>query len=83
MTSASGAQHLAQAFAASGLSRAFRRLAFASIGPVTSQAVRRLGGRVAAEASPSTIEGLVDAMAAMPRSGVPARGRVVQQGGRR
>jgi uroporphyrinogen III methyltransferase/synthase len=83
VTSASGAQHLAQAFAASGLSRAFRRLAFASIGPVTSQAVRRLGGRVAAEASPSTIEGLVDAMAAMPRSGVPARGRVVQQGGRR
>lgn len=35
---------------------------FASIGPITSDAVRELGYSVAVEADPSTIEGLVDAI---------------------
>jgi uroporphyrinogen-III synthase len=54
--------HLAQALEAAGQRRLFRRLPFASIGPVTSQAVRARGGLVAAEARQSTIEGLIDAM---------------------
>ena len=40
----------------------FARLRFASIGPVTSRAVRSHGGRVALEAKTSTIEGLVEAL---------------------
>ncbi len=34
----------------------------ASIGPITSDTVRKLGGSVAAEANPHTIEGLVEAL---------------------
>jgi uroporphyrinogen III methyltransferase/synthase len=62
VTSASCVDHLHAALAAAGQSRRFRRLRFASIGPVTSQAVRARGGRVAVEAAVSTIEGLVDAI---------------------
>jgi len=61
-TSASCVEHLFHAFRASGQLPRFRRLRFASIGPVTSQAVRAHGGRVAVEAKTSTIEGLIDAM---------------------
>ena len=61
-TSASCVEHLQQALRASGRMRLFRRLRFASIGPVTSAAARRHGGRVVVEAKTSTIEGLIDAM---------------------
>ncbi len=62
-TSASCADHLAQALAAAGEPKRFARLRFASIGPVTSAAIRKHGGRVAVEAKVSTMEGLVKAMA--------------------
>ena len=62
-TSASCADHVFAALQASGQASLFKRLRFASIGPVTSRAVRAHGGRVAVEAKVSTIEGLVDAMA--------------------
>ena len=62
VTSASCVEHLAQAMKSCGLSRQFPRLRFVSIGPVTSAAVRAHGGRVAVEASTSTIEGVVSAL---------------------
>ncbi|MBI2104774.1 MAG: uroporphyrinogen-III C-methyltransferase [Candidatus Omnitrophica bacterium] len=62
VTSASCVEHLIHALRAAGQGRQLRRLRFASIGPVTSQAVRARGGRVAVEAKTSTIEGLIDAM---------------------
>jgi uroporphyrinogen III methyltransferase/synthase len=62
VTSASCVDHLCQALAAVGRARLIRSLRFASIGPVTSAALRRRGGRVAVEARVATIEGLVDAI---------------------
>ena len=62
VTSASCVEHLWQALRAAGASETFRRLRFASIGPVTSAEVRARGGRVAVEASESTVEGLLRAM---------------------
>jgi uroporphyrinogen III methyltransferase/synthase len=62
-TSASCVDHLCQALGAVGRGRLIRLLRFASIGPVTSAAVREHGGRVAVEARVSTIEGLVEAIA--------------------
>ena len=62
VTSASCVEHLHEALKATGHPARFRQLRFASIGPVTSQAVCSLGGRVIVEAKTSTIEGLVDAM---------------------
>ena len=62
VTSASCVEHLRAALARAGLSRRMRELPFVSIGPVTSAAVRRSGGRVRAEASVSTIEGLMAAL---------------------
>ena len=62
VTSASCVEHLFHALRAAGQGRRFRRLRFASIGPVTSQAIRAHGGRVAVEAKTSTIEGLIDAL---------------------
>ena len=62
VTSASCVEHLFQALKACGHARRFRRLRFASIGPVTSRAIRAHGGRVAVEAKMSTIEGLLDAL---------------------
>ncbi len=61
-TSASCVEHLGEALRAAGQGARFRRLRFASIGPVTSSAVRARGGRVVVEAKVSTIEGLVDAI---------------------
>lgn len=61
-TSASCVDHLFQALRAAGQPAQFRRLPFASIGPITSAAVRARGGRVAVEARVSTIDGLVDAL---------------------
>ena len=62
VTSASCVEHLHRALQEAGRASLFRRLRFASIGPVTSAAVRTHGGRVAVQASVSTIEGLLDAM---------------------
>lgn len=63
VTSASCVDHLYQAMRAAGLGKQFSSLHFASIGPVTSSAVRACGGVVAVEAATSTIEGLVEAIA--------------------
>ncbi len=68
VTSASCVDHLAEALRATGNSRLFARLKFASIGPITSKAVREHGGRVAVEARVSTIEGLIDALSSRRRS---------------
>ena len=62
VTSASCVGHLRQALATVGKRRTFTTWRFASIGPVTSAAVRSHGGRVAVEATTSTIEGLVEAI---------------------
>ncbi|MDP3723779.1 MAG: uroporphyrinogen-III C-methyltransferase [Candidatus Omnitrophota bacterium] len=62
VTSASCVDHLASALRAAREGARFRQLRFASIGPVTSAAVRAAGGTVAVEAATSTIEGLVEAM---------------------
>ena len=62
VTSASCVEHLANALRAAGRPQAFRRLRFASIGPVTSAEVRARGGRVAVEATESTVDGLLQAM---------------------
>ena len=62
VTSASCVDHLARALGAASPRRRLAKWRFASIGPVTSQAVRAHGGRVAVEARVSTIEGLVDAI---------------------
>jgi uroporphyrinogen III methyltransferase/synthase len=68
VTSASCVEHLHEALSTAGKAGVFRRLRFASIGPVTSAEVRaRDGGRVAVEARESTIEGLVRAMAGAGR----------------
>ena len=62
VTSASCVDHLFQAMKAVGKRSLFPQLRFASIGPVTSSAVRALGGTVEVEANVSTIEGLLDAV---------------------
>ena len=62
VTSASCVEHLTQALTTAGLSAAVKTLQFASIGPITSAAVRRVGGRVAVEASQSTVEALAEAI---------------------
>ncbi|MBI3020736.1 MAG: uroporphyrinogen-III C-methyltransferase [Candidatus Omnitrophica bacterium] len=62
VTSASCVEHLYAALKAAASADRFRRLRFASIGPVTSSHVRAHGGRVMVEANPSTIEGLVQAV---------------------
>lgn len=59
-TSASCVEHLAQALAAAKTTPRVAQLHFASIGPVTSSAVRAHGGRVLIEAKTSTIKGLID-----------------------
>ena len=62
VTSSSCVEHLVQALRACGQGGTVRRLRFASIGPVTSAAVRQFGGQVAVEAKRATIEGLVEAL---------------------
>ncbi|MBI2884845.1 MAG: uroporphyrinogen-III C-methyltransferase [Candidatus Omnitrophica bacterium] len=61
-TSAMCVEHILSALRAAGLSARAKRLAYASIGPVTSAAVRRHGGRVAVEADTATVEALVRAI---------------------
>ena len=81
VTSSSCMEHLAQALQAAGLARLVRRLRFASIGPATSATVRRHRGRLAVEASTSTIEGLVEAIVATIRRRRAAPRRTGQRGG--
>lgn len=66
VTSASCVEHLYQGLKTTGQVRRFPKLNFASIGPITSAAVRKRGGHVAIEAASSTIEGLVDSMKNLP-----------------
>lgn len=75
VTSASCVEHLRQALRQVGWQGRFKDLQFASIGPVTSSAVRALGGRVVVEAKTSTIEGLMDAMSAYKGHGTKQRKR--------
>ena len=56
----------------------FTQQRFASIGPVTSSAVRALGGRVAVEAGTSTVEGLIESIV---RDGRALRRRTKTGGG--
>ena len=62
VTSASCVDQLAAALKRSRLDGRLRQLRFAAIGPVTADAVRAYGGRVAIQATTSTMEGLVDAI---------------------
>ena len=61
-TSASCVDHLVEALRAAGKDTLIPTLRFASIGPVTSQAVRAHKAKVVVEAKVSTVEGLVEAM---------------------
>ena len=69
VTSASCVDHLYQALRQAGKTSVFAKQPFASIGPVTSSAVRACGGRVVVEAATSTIEGLIEAMASQAGAG--------------
>ena len=62
VTSASCVEHFAAALRNAKASPNVSQLKFASIGPVTSAAVRAAGGHVVVEAKVSTIEGLAEAM---------------------
>jgi uroporphyrinogen III methyltransferase/synthase len=62
VTSASCVDHLFEGLREAGKVALFSRQRFASIGPVTSQAIRAHRGRVAVQATVSTIEGLVEAI---------------------
>jgi uroporphyrinogen III methyltransferase/synthase len=64
-TSASTARNLADLLGPDR--KLLERVQTASIGPITSNAIRELGLRVTVEAVESTIEGLVAAIAAAPR----------------
>ncbi len=76
VTSSSCVEHLVDALKTCGMSRSLPRLRFASIGPVTTAAVRQRGGVVAVEASSSTVEGLVEAIVdAAQRNAIAPSGR--------
>jgi uroporphyrinogen-III synthase len=61
-TSSSSVTHLADAARAAGVSFPFVGVAAISIGPITSQTLREVGWQPAAEANPSDIPGLVEAV---------------------
>jgi uroporphyrinogen-III synthase/uroporphyrinogen III methyltransferase/synthase len=61
-TSSSSATHLAEAARKAGIAWPLADVAAVSIGPITSQSLRELGWPPAAEANPSTIPGLIDAI---------------------
>ena len=63
-TSSSAAQHFARLLRRDGHGDALAEVPAVSIGPVTSETVRAEGMRLLVEAEVSTIEGLVDALAA-------------------
>jgi len=62
-TSSSSVTHLADAAKAAGLAFPFSGVSAISIGPITSQTLREYNWEPAAEASPSDIPGLVEALA--------------------
>ncbi|MDE3148034.1 MAG: uroporphyrinogen-III synthase [Acidobacteriota bacterium] len=61
-TSSSSATHLAEAARQAGIGFPFADVAAISIGPITSQTLRDLGWKPAAEAAPSDIPGLLAAV---------------------
>ncbi|MGA3102502.1 MAG: uroporphyrinogen-III synthase [Terracidiphilus sp.] len=61
-TSSSSATHLAEAARQAGIEFPFAGVAAISIGPITSQTLRELGWQPAAEASPSEVPGLIQAV---------------------
>ena len=61
-TSSSSVTHLAAAATAAGLDFPFTGVKAVSIGPITSQTLRESGWAPAAEAMPSDIPGLIDAL---------------------
>jgi len=61
-TSSSSVTHLADAARAAGLAFPFAGVKAVSIGPVTSQTLRAAGWEPAAEAEPSDIPGLIEAL---------------------
>ncbi len=61
-TSSSSVTHLAEAARVAGLAWPFAEVPAISIGPITSQTLRELGWPPAAEAEPSDIAGLIDAI---------------------
>lgn len=61
-TSSSSATHLAEAARLAGITWPFADVPAISIGPITSQTLRELGWEPAAEANPSDIPGLIDAI---------------------
>jgi len=61
-TSSSSVTHLAEAAAAAGIGFPFINVAAISIGPVTTQTLRNYGWNPAAEADPSHIPGLLEAV---------------------
>jgi uroporphyrinogen-III synthase len=62
-TSSSSVTHLAEAARQAGVAFPFPGVAAISIGPITSQTLRALGWDPAAEASPSDVPGLIQAVA--------------------
>jgi uroporphyrinogen-III synthase/uroporphyrinogen III methyltransferase/synthase len=64
-TSSSSVTHLAEAAHSAGLTFPFAGIAAISIGPITSQTLREHGWEPAAEANPSNIRGLAEAVASV------------------
>ncbi|HEY1804664.1 MAG TPA: uroporphyrinogen-III synthase [Terracidiphilus sp.] len=62
-TSSSSVMHLAEAAGRAGIAFPFGGVAAISIGPITSQTLRSFGWEPAAEASPSDVPGLIQAVA--------------------
>lgn len=62
-TSSSSVTHLADAARQAGIAFPFAGVAAISIGPITSQTLRELGWEPAAEANPSDVPGLLQAIA--------------------
>ena len=63
--------HLADAAREAGIAFPFAGVAAISIGPITSQTLRELGWEPAAEANPSDIPGLIQAVATRARLAPP------------
>jgi uroporphyrinogen-III synthase len=61
-TSSSSATHLAEAARQAGIAWPFAGVPAVSIGPITSQTMRELGWKPAAEANPHDIPGLISAV---------------------
>jgi uroporphyrinogen-III synthase len=61
-TSSSSVTHLADAARQAGIAFPFAGVAAISIGPITSKTLRELGWEPAAEASPSDVPGLIEAI---------------------